>query len=294
MIKLTYKIGYRVSAVAAHVFSAIGLVLMGVLPQIMDPYGGILIAVTCYAIGGGMTEVLISPIAEACPTGNKEAQMSLLHSFYSWGLVAVVSVSTVILKLVGDSLWWIVPIVWAAVPLFNIFFFARVLLVPITKEAEGTPLSAYFKSPIMYVAILLMVCGGASEMAMSQWASLFAESGLGVTKVLGDLLGPCLFAVFMGLGRTLYGTVGQRLNIKKALILCGIMSTVCYLITVFVDAPFIALMGCALCGFGVSLMWPGVLSMISAEFGKMSSPALFAFLALAGDGRVADDLAVQH
>lgn len=283
MIKLTYKIGYRISAVAAHVFSAAGLVMMGVLPQIMDPYPGILISVSCYAIGGGMTEVVISPIVESLPGDAKASSMSLLHSFYSWGLVAVVSVSTVILKLVGDSLWWVVPIVWAAVPFFNIFFFAKVPLVPITEEAESTPLSAYFKSPIMYVAILLMICGGASEMAMSQWASLFAESGLGVTKVLGDLLGPCLFAVFMGLGRTLYGTVGQKLNIKKALILCGFMSTVCYLITVFVDAPFIALMGCALCGFGVSLMWPGVLSMTSAEFGKLSSPALFAFLALAGD-----------
>ena len=283
MIKLTYKIGYRVSAVAAHVFSSAGLILLGILPQIMDPFTGILISVGVYAIGGGMTEVVISPIIESLPSDAKASSMSLLHSFYSWGLVAVVSITTVVLKLVGEDMWWVLPIMWAAVPFFNIFFFAKVPLVPISNEAGSTPVRAYFKSPIMYVAILLMICGGASEMAMSQWASLFAESGLGVTKVLGDLLGPCLFAIFMGLGRTVYGMYGAKLHIKPALMLCGIMSTVCYLVTVFCSSPILALMGCALCGLGVSLMWPGVLSMTSAEFGKLSSPALFAFLALAGD-----------
>ena len=283
MIKLIYVIGYRSAAVAAHVFSATGLVMLGILPRIMNPFHGILISVAVYAIGGGMTEVVISPIIESLPGDAKASSMSLLHSFYSWGLVAVVSITTVVLKLIGDSLWWVIPIIWAAVPFFNIFFFAKVPLVPISKEAESTSVSTYFKSPIMYVAILLMICGGASEMAMSQWASLFAESGLGVTKVIGDLLGPCLFAIFMGLGRTVYGVSGGKLNIKLGLMLCGVLCTVCYLVTVFCDVPFIALIGCAVCGLGVSLMWPGVLSMTSAEFGKLSSPALFAFLALAGD-----------
>lgn len=283
MIKLIYVIGYRTAAVAAHVFSAAGLVMLGILPRVIDPFTGILISVAVYAVGGGMTEVVISPIIESLPSDAKASSMSLLHSFYSWGLVAVVSVTTVILKFVGDGLWWVIPIIWAAVPFFNIFFFMRVPLVPISADAEGTPVRVYFKSPVMYVAILLMICGGAAEMAMSQWASLFAESGLGVTKVMGDLLGPCLFAIFMGLGRTVYGMWGSKLNIKFALMLCGFLTTVCYLVTVFCDAPLLALMGCAVCGLGVSLMWPGVLSMTSAEFGKLSSPALFAFLALAGD-----------
>lgn len=283
MIKLTYVIGYRVSAIAAHVLSAAGLVLLGILPNFIDPYIAILISVSVYAIGGGMTEVVISPIVESLPGEAKASSMSLLHSFYSWGLVAVVSITTVILRVVGDSLWYIIPILWAAVPFFNIFFFAKVPLVAITKEAEAVPFSAYFKSPVMYIAIVLMICGGASEMAMSQWASLFAESGLGVTKVLGDLLGPCLFAIFMGLGRTIYGMFGSKINIKKALLGCAVLTVICYLTTVFADAPLLSLAGCALCGFGVSLMWPGVLSMTSAEFGTMSGPALFAFLALAGD-----------
>ena len=283
MIKLTYIIGYRISAVAAHVLSAAGLLLLGILPHFMPPYAAILVSVSVYAIGGGMTEVVISPIVESLPGDAKASSMSLLHSFYSWGLVAVVSITTVILRIVGDDLWYIIPMLWAAVPFFNIFFFSKVPLVPITKEAESVPLSAYFKSPVMYVAIVLMICGGASEMAMSQWASLFAESGLGVTKVLGDLLGPCLFAIFMGLGRTVYGMFGSKINIKKALLGCAVMTVVCYLTTVFANAPLLSLAGCALCGFGVSLMWPGVLSMTSAEFGVMSGPALFAFLALAGD-----------
>lgn len=283
MIRMTYVIGYRVAAVAAHVLSAVGLLLLGILPRVMEPFSGILISVAVYAIGGGMTEVVISPIVESLPGDAKASSMSLLHSFYSWGLVSVVALTTVLLKLFGDDLWYVIPMIWSVIPLFNIFFFAKVPLVPITKESESTPALAYFRSPVMYLAILLMICGGASEMAMSQWASLFAESGLGVTKVLGDLLGPCLFAIFMGLGRTLYGMLGAKINIKKALVICASLTTLCYLLTVFAEIPLLSLAGCAVCGFGVSLMWPGVLSMTSAEFGKLSGPALFAFLALAGD-----------
>jgi len=283
MIKFIYVIGYRVAAVSAHVFAAVGLVLFGILPNVMDPFTGILISVFFYSLGGGMTEVVISPIVDSLPGDAKASGMCLLHSFYSWGLVAVVLFSTIILKLIGDSLWYLIPFFWALIPLFNTFFFMRVPMVPITKEARSTSLRDYFKSPIMYVATLLMICGGASEMAMSQWASLFAENGLGVTKVVGDLLGPCLFAINMGIGRTVYGIWGEKINIKKALLACSIMTTVCYLVTVFAEIPLLALFGCALCGFGVSLMWPGILAMSSAAFGKLSSPAMFAFLALAGD-----------
>ncbi len=283
MIKLTYVIGYRVSAVTAHVFSAVGLVLLAVLPRVMDPFSGILISVSVYAVGGGMTEVVISPIVDSLPGEAKASGMCLLHSFYSWGLVAVVAVTTLGLRVLGDVNWSVIPLIWAAVPLFNVFFFAKVPLVPITKEAKSVSVFTYFKSPVMYIAVVLMICGGASEMAMSQWASLFAESGLGVTKVLGDLLGPCLFAVNMGIGRTIYGIWGTKINIKKALLACSVMTVICYLATAFLDNPLFALMGCALCGFGVSLMWPGILSMTSGEFGKLSSPALFAFLALSGD-----------
>lgn len=283
MVKFTCVIGYRACAVAAHVFSFVGLVLFGVLPHFIDPFTGIFIGMFFYALGGGMTEVVISPIVDSLPGEAKTSGMCLLHSFYSWGLVAVVLVSTLLLKLVGDSLWYVIPFFWALLPLFNIFLFMRVPMVDIPPEAKGTSLKEYFKSPLMYAALLLMICGGASEMAMSQWASLFAENGLGVTKIVGDLLGPCLFAVNMGIGRTLYGIFGERINIKKALLACSVLCTACYAVTVFVRLPIVALLGCSLCGLGVSLMWPGILSMTSASFGKRSGPALFAFLALAGD-----------
>lgn len=283
MVKLTYVIGYRASAVAAHAVSAAGLIMLGILPYVMDAYTGIVISVIFYAIGGGMTEVVISPIVDSLPGDAKASGMCLLHSFYSWGQLFLVAVSTVALRIIGGGMWFMLPICWSAVPLFNMFFFMRVPLLPIPPEARGTHLSEYFKSPVMYISVLLMVCGGASEMAMSQWASLFAEEALGISKVVGDLLGPCLFALCMGTGRVLYGLFGHKINIKKALVGCSILTLLCYALTVFASLPIFSLAGCALCGFGVSLMWPGILSMTSAFFGDGSSPALFAFLALAGD-----------
>ncbi len=283
MMKLTYVIGYRTSAILAHVFSLVGLVLLGILPRIMQPFCGLLISILFYSVGGGMTEVIISPIVDSLPGDAKASGMCLLHSFYSWGQVAVVLITTVLLKLVGEGLWYIIPPVWAVIPLFNIFMFSRVPLVDIPPEESGSRITSYLRTPLIYGAIILMICGGASEMAMSQWASLFAESGLGVTKIVGDLLGPCLFAVNMGIGRTVYGICGKRINMKAALFSCSIFTLTCYMLTVFSGSAVLSLIGCSLCGLGVSLMWPGVLSMTSSEYGTMTSPALFAFLALAGD-----------
>lgn len=283
MVKLTYIIGYRVSAVLAHVFAVVGLILLGILPRIMSPFLGIIIAIFFYSIGGGMTEVIISPIVDSLPGDAKASGMCLLHSFYSWGQVAVVLITTIILKFIGSEHWYLIPPLWALLPLFNIFMFAKVPLVDISAEEKSSPLISHLRSPIALAAILLMICGGAAEQAMSQWASLFAETGLGVTKVVGDLLGPCLFALNMGIGRTIYGIHGEKINIKWALTVCSFFTVLCYALTVFAQSAVFSLIGCALCGLGVSLMWPGVLSMTSAECGSSTSPALFAFLALAGD-----------
>ena len=283
MMKLTYVIGYRTSAVIAHIFSFLGLIMLGILPRIMSPYPGILISIFFYSVGGGMTEVIISPIVDSLPGDAKEAGMCLLHSFYSWGQVMVVLLTTVFLKLIGEEFWYIIPPIWALIPLFNIFQFLKVPLVDIPPDESGTRITSYLRTPLIYCAIVLMICGGASEMAMSQWASLFAETGLGVTKIVGDLLGPCLFAINMGIGRTVYGVWGKRINMKTALFTCSIFTVMCYMLTVFSNSAVLSLIGCSLCGLGVSLMWPGVLSMTSAEYGVMTSPSLFAVLALAGD-----------
>lgn len=283
MIRITPIVGYRKCAVAAHVFSAIGLVLLAFLPRIMDPYTGILISVVLYSIGGGLTEVVISPIVDALPGDAKASAMSLLHAFYSWGQVLVVILSTVALALIGDDGWNWIPLGWALIPFFNLFNFMRVPIVEVSEEQKKSGIGTFLKSPIFLVALFMMICGGAAEQAMAQWASLFAERALGVSKVLGDLLGPCLFALCMGIGRTGYGIFGEKINIEKALIACSAVSVVCYLVTVFVTVPVLSLLGCAACGFGVSLLWPGVLSYTSQKYNYNAGPVMFTLLALGGD-----------
>lgn len=283
-IRLVDVIGYRGAAVSAHIFAVIGLVLLGILPPLMkDTYLGILIAVFFYSIGGGLTEVVISPLMDSLPSDAKASSMSLLHSFYCWGQCLVVLVSTLLLSVIGHDAWMYIPFVWAVIPALNAVLFA---IVPIPSQ-EGTPdtrssLRTLFTNGMFYLFILLMICGGAAEQTMSQWASLFAEKAIGVSKVVGDLLGPCLFAVFMGIGRTIYGVWGHRIRITPALLGCACLTVVCYALTVFSAIPFFALAGCSLCGLGVSLMWPCVLS-LSAEKHPTGGNAMFAVLALAGD-----------
>ncbi len=281
-IKFVDRIGYRASVMIAHGFSAAGLLLLGILPHVMPAYAGMLIAVFLYAIGGGLIEVLISPIVDSLPGDAKASTMSLLHSFYSWGQVVVVALSTLLLQIVGHGLWFILPILWAILPIANLFYFLRVPLIPPVEEERRMPLKKLLTSRIFVVAMLLMVCSGAAEQAMSQWASLFAERGLGISKVVGDLLGPCIFAIMMGIGRTLYGTRGQRLNLQNALFASALLCIVSYLLTALVPIPAVALLGCALCGLSVSLMWPGMLSLSSAGY-PTGGTAMFAILALCGD-----------
>ncbi len=283
MLKVLPKIGYRAAAVSAHVFSVVGLVLLGFLPRIMAPYSGILISVFFYSIGGGLIEVVISPIVDSLPGDAKASGMSLLHSFYSWGQMLVVLLSTLLLKLIGGDLWQFIPILWAILPLVNTFKFLTVPLIPIPSEQKTRSPLGFFRSPLFIVAFLLMICSGAAEQAMAQWASLFAEQGLGVSKVLGDLLGPCMFALFMSIGRTFYGIKGEKVNLWGALLGCSVLSIVCYLVTVFVPIPAVALLGCALCGLGTSLLWPGMLAYTSRKYNYTAGPVMFGLLALGGD-----------
>ena len=283
-VRLISHIGYRVAAVAAHICAALGLIFLGLLPPLMNnAYAGILIAVFFYSVGGGLTEVIISPLIDSLPSDAKAASMSLLHSFYSWGQCLVVLLSTLVLSLIGQDNWNIIPYFWAVIPLANIILFC---FAPIPahseEEASNGKLSDILKCGVFYVFIILMIASGASEQVMSQWASLFAEKALGVNKVVGDILGPCLFAVLMAIGRTGYGVFGQKIRVEKALMICSLLTVFCYALTVFCSVPSVALIGCALTGLGVSLMWPGVLSLSSSRFPTGSSP-MFAILALSGD-----------
>ena len=281
--KVVDKIGYRPCIVAAHVVCAAGLIGLAVLPYLMDAYTGILIAVVLYAIGGGIIEVLISPIVEACPTKKKEAAMSLLHSFYCWGHVFLVVVSTAFFAVFGIASWRVLACIWALVPLANIAYFSLVPIYPIVAgEEKQLSITGLFKQKVFWLLMVLMVCAGASEQAMSQWASAFAESGLKVSKTMGDLAGPCAFAILMGTARALYGKFSDKIPLKKFMMASAALCIVCYLVAAFSGSPLFALLGCALCGFSVGIFWPGTFSM-----GALALPtggtAMYALMALAGD-----------
>ena len=282
-VKYVDRIGYRKSAVIAHALAFLGLVMHGTLPNVLPaPYVGLVLATIVNGVGGGLIEVIISPIVDSCPGDAKASAMSLLHSFYCWGQVGVVLITTLLLRLIGEDLWFIIPILWSLLPLYNLYRFLKVPLMPTVPEEEKTPLKTLFTSKIFLVALLLMLCAGASELAMSQWSSLFAERALGVTKVIGDLLGPCLFAVFMGIGRTIYGVWGEKIHLTGAMVFCAALCILCYLGTALFENPWLSLLSCALCGFSVSLMWPGTFSLTSAAYPK-GGTAMFGILAVLGD-----------
>ena len=278
------KIGYRVCAVAAHIFSALGLLGLSVLPEILpDAYIGLLISVTIYALGGGLLEVLVSPIVESCPSKNKEKTMSLLHSFYCWGHVGVVLFSTLFFKIFGIDNWKILTCIWIIIPLANAFLFSRVPLAPLVKDGEtGASMPTLFKNRIFWLLMLMMLCAGASEQAVSQWASTFAERGLGVGKTIGDLAGPMTFAILMGSARAFYGKFGDRINLDKFMIGSGVLCIASYLCISLSPSPFLSLVGCGICGLSVGIMWPGSFSKASAAI-RNGGTAMFALLALAGD-----------
>ena len=276
-------IGYRICVVASQVVSAAGLILMAILPEVLpNPFVGILICVVLYAIGSGLIEVLVSPIVEACPFENKAGVMSLLHSFYCWGAVGVILGSTLFFAIFGTEYWQILTLIWAVVPLLNAFNFLSCPIERLVEDGEGMRIGQLFRLPLFWLMIILMICAGASEATMAQWASAFTESALGVSKIVGDLAGPCLFAVFMGLARVFYGKFSEKLDLAKVMLGCGALCVVCYLLASLSPIPILGLVGCALCGLAVGIMWPGTISISSQKCPK-GGTAMFAFLALAGD-----------
>lgn len=278
------RIGYRASILIAHICAALGLLGLVILPELLpSAFAGLLIAVIIYAVGGGLIEVLISPIMESCPTDNKEKAMSLLHSFYCWGHVAVVLLSTLFFLVFGIENWKILTVLWVIVPAGNVFVFAKAPLAPLVEEGEsGLSLRDLCRQKVFWLLMLMMLCAGASEQSVSQWASTFAEKGLGVGKTLGDLAGPMAFAVLMGSARAFYGKFGEKLDLDRFMLGSSALCVVSYLCISLAPSPVISLIGCAVCGLSVGIMWPGTFSKASASL-KNGGTAMFALLALAGD-----------
>ena len=278
------RIGYRASMVLAHALAAAGLALLAILPELMSsPFFGILLSVCVYAVGGGLLEVLVSPVVEACPSDHKEQTMSLLHSFYCWGHVGVVLVSTVFFALLGVGRWRVLALAWAMIPLGNMIAFTRVPIAPLMEDGQrGMTIGELAQRKVFWVFLLMMVCAGASEQGVSQWASTFAEKGLGVSKTVGDLAGPMAFAVLMGTSRAVYGKYGDRLNLDHFMAGSALLCVVSYLCVALVPSPAVGLLGCAVCGLSVGIMWPGTFSKASAGLPR-GGTAMFALMALAGD-----------
>lgn len=277
------KIGYRASAILSHVFAALGLVMLTVLPDVLpDPYIGMIASVAVYAVGGGLLEVIISPIIEACPTENKERAMSLLHSFYCWGHVGVVLISTAFFALFGTENWKIMALLWAIVPAVNLVVFATAPMYSLDGgDQPSERIGRLFRNRLFWIFMLMMVCAGASEQAVGQWASAFAERGLGVSKALGDLAGPMAFAFLMGLSRLIAGKNSERIDTTSYMKYSAMLCIISYICIVFVPSPAVGLLGCAVCGFSVGILWPGTYSMAAA--GLHGGTPMFALLALAGD-----------
>ena len=281
--KIVNIIGYRTGVVAAEVTSGLGLAGLAFLPDIMpSPFTGIIISVIIYAIGSGLTEVLVSPIVEACPFENKEGTMSLLHSFYCWGSVGVILGSTIFFAIFGIDNWKIMALIWSIIPLYNIYNFATCPIEQLVEDGQEMTMTQLFKTKMFWIFIVLMVCAGSSEIAMAQWASAFAESALHVSKAAGDLAGPCGFAICMGISRVLYGKYGENVDLTIYMMGSGVLCLICYLVAGLASAPVVGLIGCAACGFSVGIMWPGSISISSKALPK-GGTAMFAILALAGD-----------
>lgn len=280
------RLGYRPCLVAAHIFAALGLVLMATLPEIIPGIGGFIVASVAFGIGGGLIEVLTSPAIEACPLKNKTAMMSFLHSCYCWGVVAVVVISSVFFATVGTAGWKIMTFCWAAIPLLNAIYLSVVPIYTLPKacelEAKGKKPRSIFSVGIFWVFLVMMLCSGAGEQSVHQWSSTFIEKSFGVDKTTGDLIGVSGFAAMMGIGRVLYGKFSDRLPKKAVLMGCAALSVGNYLLIALAPVPALGLVGCVLCGMTVGIFWPATLS-VAAENMPRTTTATFAFLALAGD-----------
>lgn len=281
--KFIDRIGYRKSIVMSEVCSAAGLIGLAFLPELLGtPFSGIIISVIIYAVGSGLIEVLGSPIVEACPFENKDSVMSLLHSFYCWGSVGVIVLSTLFFFVFSIDNWKWLACIWALIPLYNVYNFMTCPIEHLVEDGEAMSIGGLFKVPMFWIAIILMVCAGASELSMGQWASAYAESAIGLSKAVGDLAGPCMFAVMMGISRVLYGKYGEKLNLMNFMICSGVLCLVCYLMAALSAKPAIGLIGCIICGFSVGIMWPGTISISSKQL-PTGGTAMFALLAMAGD-----------
>lgn len=281
--KIVGKIGYRKAAILSQGAAAAGLVLLSVLPNIMsDSYLAIIISIMVYATGSGLMEVILSPMIEMLPTGNKSGNMAVLHSFYCWGQAFTVLGTTALVYLFGFRNWIFIPIIWAVIPFLNMFSFIKVPIVEPGAEQKQATFLQLIKEPKFIIYMIMMLCAGASEIAMAEWASIFAQNALGVSKAVGDIAGPCAFALFMGLGRVIYAKFSKKISFTKLLVILNVFGFICYMVVAICKIPFVALVFCAVCGVTVSISWPGIYSAGARTFTN-GGAVMFSVFAMCGD-----------
>lgn len=276
--------GVRPFITLGHALVFIGFVMFAFSPRLFphSPYTGLMLATVVFSCGGGLLELLLSAIVQAVPSDAKAAAMSLLHSFYAWGFIVVVVLTFLMLKLFGSANWPWLFLIWSLVPLFNFFNFLRVPLPPQVPDEHRTSTRVLASTPFFIFVVLGIALGGAAEVSMSQWTSAYAETTLGLSKQTGDLLGLCLFAGLLGLGRVLYGTYGKRFDIWRVMFLGSLFAAGCYLVAALSQHPIVSLVACAFCGLGVALLWPGSVTNAAHRF-PFAGASMFAILAAGGD-----------
>jgi fucose permease len=278
------RYGIRPFITSGHFLATLGLVLFAFAPKIFpgQPYWGFMLATVVFSCGGGLLELLLSAIVQAIPSDAKAAAMSLLHSFYAWGFIVVVLLTTAMIALFGRDNWPIIVLLWSILPFLNFFNFMRVPLAPQVSEEHRTSIKTLGKSPYFLMVVLGIALGGAAEVTMSQWTSAYMEAALALPKIVGDLVGLCLFAAFLGTGRALYGKYGKHIDVWYVMLWGSVLATLCYIVAALSPWPLLSLGACALSGLGVSLLWPGSVVNAARRF-PFAGASLFALLAAGGD-----------
>ncbi|MCI8600772.1 MAG: MFS transporter [Oscillospiraceae bacterium] len=280
------RLGFRPFAVLSPILTSTGLVLFALAPVLFpgNVFFGFCVGMFVFAAAAGLQELLLSPILDGVPMPEekKKKAMSLLHSFFAWGQIGAVLITTLLVWVLKAEQWQLITVLWALPPLVNVFLFAKAPLDAKVSAGNAMSLKQLFTSKIFLVVLLAIIFGGAAEVTMSQWASAFIEKGLNLPKLLGDMLGVCGFSLMLGLGRTLYGLKGDSISIHKVMIFGSLGAFCLYLLAALSGSPFVGMAACGLTGFCVSMLWPGSIVVASREL-PLAGASMFALMSAGGD-----------
>ncbi len=278
----SHKFNIPLAVKATPLIAVVGLVFYALSPLLFpqNVYLGLVLGTVIFSAASGFAEVLISPVIASIPSKDPDREMSKLHSIYAWGVVFVIVVSTLFLLIFGAENWQWLAVFFAMVPLVSFALFVGSEIPPMQTQEKASGVLSFLKDKKLWICFFAIFLGGAAECTMAQWSSGYIEQALGIPKVWGDIFGVALFAVMLGLGRSLYAKIGK--NIRSVLFLGAIGASACYLVAALVGIPLIGLLACAFTGFCVSMLWPGNL-VVAAERFPTGGVFIYAMMAAGGD-----------